>query len=176
MASARRKPSIAPWKDPEFAKRQRRGAENAETRGKYRLQIGVVLPMQELRDDIVENRLATAIIGAAIEVQRHLGAGLVESAYERALCHEFDLRGLRWQSQLPVSADYKGVLIPDAYRLDLMIENLVVVELKVVEKLLPIHEAQLLTYLRFTGKKLGLLLNFHSTPMKSGVRRVVNGL
>lgn len=130
----------------------------------------------DLVDEPVENRISTAIIGAAIEVQRHLGGGLVESVYEQAFCHELGLRGLAFEQQLPVAAHYKGIVLPHAYRLDLLVEDRVVVELKTVERLLPVHEVQLLTYLRFTGKRLGLLLNFHAMPIKSGIRRVVNQL
>lgn len=125
---------------------------------------------------LVENRLAPQIIGAAIEVQRVLGPGLVESAYQVALCRELDLRGLGHQTQVGVSAQYKGVLIPSAYRIDVVVEDRVILEIKAVERLLAVHEAQLLTYLRFTDKRLGLLLNFHAVPMKSGIRRVANNL
>jgi len=125
---------------------------------------------------LVENRLASQIIGAAIEVQRVLGPGLVESAYEMALCRELEILGLGHQTQVGVSANYKGVLIPGAYRIDVVVEDAVILEIKVVERLLPVHESQLLTYLRFTDKRLGLLLNFHAVPMKSGIRRVANNL
>ena len=123
-----------------------------------------------------ENRVATSIIGAAIEVQKHLGPGLMESAYETALCRELELRGLQFSRQTPVSVRYKDVLLVDAYRADLIVEDHVIIEIKAVEHLLPIHEAQLLTYLRFADKRLGLLLNFHTLPLKAGVRRVVNQL
>ena len=124
----------------------------------------------------VENRISAEIIGSAIEVQRHLGTGLIESAYELAFCHELGLRGLRHARQLPLAARYKDIAIPDAYRIDVVVEDLVVVEIKAIDRLLPVHEAQLLTYLRFSGLRLGLLLNFHASPMRSGVRRVVNRL
>ncbi len=123
-----------------------------------------------------ENEISAQIIGAAIEVQRHLGVGLVESAYEIALSHELTLMGLGHERQLPLAASYKGILLQDAYRLDLLVEDKVVVELKTVERLHMIHEAQLLTYLRFSQKRLGLLVNFHAMPLKSGIRRVVNSL
>jgi GxxExxY protein len=127
-------------------------------------------------ESLPENRLATAILGAAVEVHRHLGSGLVESAYETALCHELQLRGIGFARQVAVPVLYKETVLPEAYRLDLIVENRVVVEIKAIERLLPVHEAQLLTYLRFIDKRLGLLLNFHALPMKSGMRRVVNHL
>jgi GxxExxY protein len=123
-----------------------------------------------------EDECATTIIGAAIEVQSHLGPGLVESAYEAALCHELGLRDVHFERQLRTPAIYKGLVLPDAYRVDVLVEHAVVVEIKAVEQLLPIHQAQLLTYLRFTGKRLGLLLNFHATPLKAGIRRIANQL
>lgn len=132
--------------------------------------------MDALSNEPMENGLATVIIGSAIEVQRHLGPGLVKSAYEIALCREMQLRGLSFKRQISIAATYKDILLPDAYRIDLLVEDRVIVELKAIEKLLPIHEAQLLTYLRFTDKRLGLLLNFHSMPMKSGIRRVASNL
>jgi GxxExxY protein len=127
-------------------------------------------------EQLPENRVATAVIGAAIEVQKHLGPGLMESAYETAMVHELGLRGLAHARQTPVSVRYKDVMLVDAYRADLIVADLVIVEIKAIEHLLPIHEAQLLTYLRFADKRLGLLLNFHALPLKAGVRRVVNQL
>ena len=129
-----------------------------------------------MEDRSFEDHCATSIIGAAIEVQSCLGPGLVESAYEFALCHELALRGIACIRQVRTPAVYKGLVLPDAYRVDVMVEDRVVVEIKAIEALLPIHHAQLLTYLRFTGKRLGLLLNFHATPLKSGIRRIANRL
>src|SRR5687767_4763049 len=103
-----------------------------------------------------ENRVATSIIGAAIEVQKYLGPGLLEAAYETALCHELELRGLTFTRQTPVAVRYKSVTLLEAYRADLIVAESVIVEIKAIENLLPIHEAQLLTYLRFAGKRLGL--------------------
>ena len=127
-------------------------------------------------DPRAENSVSAAIIGAAIEVERHLGPGLVESAYEHALCHELSLRNVQFLRQVSVAVHYKGVAVPDAYRLDLIVADQVVVEIKAIQTLLPIHEAQLLTYLKFTDKRLGLLINFNAMPLKSGVKRVVNHL
>ena len=123
-----------------------------------------------------ENECSHLIIGAAIEVHRHLGPGLLEGAYELALWHELGCRGLRSIRQLRLPATYKGVELPESYRIDLLVEDLVIVEVKAVEKLAPIYEVQLLTYLRFANKRLGLLLNFHAAVMRDDVRRVVNNL
>ncbi|MFN0317094.1 MAG: GxxExxY protein [Burkholderiales bacterium] len=123
-----------------------------------------------------ENECSNSIVGAAIEVHRHLGPGLLEGAYELALSHELGLRGLRFVRQTKLAAVYKGLELPESYRIDLMVEDLVIVEVKAVEKLLAIHEVQLLTYLRFANKRLGLLLNFHAAVMRDGVKRVVNNL
>lgn len=123
-----------------------------------------------------ENECSNSIIGAAIEVHRHLGPGLLEGAYELALWHELHCRGLRSSRQLRLPAAYKGLELPEAYRIDLLVEDLVIIEVKAVDKLAPIHEVQLLTYLRFANKRLGLLLNFHAAVMRDGVRRVVNNL
>jgi GxxExxY protein len=123
-----------------------------------------------------ENECSKSVIGAAIEVSRHLGPGLLEGAYELALWHELGCRGLRSNRQLRLPAVYKGNELPESYRIDLLVEDLVIIEVKAVERLLPIHEVQLLTYLRFANKRLGLLLNFHAAVMRDGVRRVVNKL
>jgi len=127
--------------------------------------------------DVVEreraNELSTQVIGAAIEVHRHLGAGLLESAYEGCLCRELSLRGIPFQAQAPLPIEYKGHLVDCAYRLDLVVGDCVIVELKSVDKLEGIHEAQLLTYLRLSKKWLGLLINFNVKYLKSGIRRRV---
>lgn len=123
-----------------------------------------------------ENECSNLIIGAAIEVHKHLGPGLLEGAYELALVHELGLRGIRCSRQLRLPAAYKGVELPESYRIDMLIEELVIVEVKAVDKFAAIHEVQLLTYLRFANKRLGLLLNFQSALMRDGVRRVVNNL
>jgi GxxExxY protein len=118
------------------------------------------------------NKLTEQIIGAAIEVHRELGPGLLESAYQRALAYEFTLRGIAFEEQKLCPIRYKDLLIEDAYRLDFLVEGLVVVELKTVDSLLDVHEAQVLTYLKFTGCHLGLLLNFNSTTLIKGLRRL----
>lgn len=120
--------------------------------------------------------LTQQIIGAAIEVHRALGPGLLESAYETCLCHELTLRQIPFdrQKQLPVL--YKGVEIDCGYRLDSLVADMVVVELKAVEQLTPIHEAQILSYLRLGGWEVGLLINFHVPVLRQGIRRIVFGL
>lgn len=123
-----------------------------------------------------ENECSKLIIGSAIEVHRELGVGLLESAYEAALFHELQASGLKCTRQVALPAVYKGVALEEAYRLDLVVQDLVVVEIKAVQKLMPIHSVQVLTYLKFSGKRLGLLLNFHEPTMREGVRRVVNRL
>jgi GxxExxY protein len=123
-----------------------------------------------------ENECSKLILGAAIEVHRELGVGLLESAYEAALCHELRERSLHYSRQVLLPVRYKGVELGEAYRLDLVVEERVIVEIKAVESLAPIHAVQLLTYLRFADKRLGLLLNFHSAAMRDGIRRVVNRL
>lgn len=123
------------------------------------------------------NQLSYNIIGAAIEVHRVLGPGLLESAYEECLCHELDLRGLPYERQKPLPVVYKGVHLDAGYRLDVLVENRIVLELKAVEALLPIHEAQLLTYLKLGGWQVGLLINFNVEVLKEGgIRRRVWGL
>jgi GxxExxY protein len=123
-----------------------------------------------------ENECSSAIIGAAIEVHRQIGPGLLESAYEAALAHELSLRQLRFQRQVVLPIIYKGLQVTDAYRIDLLVENTVVVEVKAIDRIAPIHEVQLLTYLRFSNRRLGLLLNFHATPLREGIRRIANKL
>ena len=113
------------------------------------------------------------IIGAAITVHRHLGPGLLESAYEECLCYELMEKGIPYTRQVSLPVVYKDIHLDCGYRIDLVAYGNVVVELKTVEKLLPIHEAQLLTYLRLSGHKTGLLINFNSAPLKDGIRRMV---
>jgi len=127
-------------------------------------------------DSVPENALSEAIIGAAIEVHRHLGPGLLESAYEACLCRELKIRDIPLERQKPLSLTYKGESVDCGYRLDIVVGNLVIVEVKTVEQLLPIHEAQVLTYLRLTGLRLGLLLNSNVDVLKSGIKRVALGL
>ncbi len=121
------------------------------------------------------NTLSNEIINAAIEVHKSLGPGLLESAYETCLCHELSLRKIPFDRQYPVPVNYKGVNLDAGYRLDILVDDLVIVEIKAIKKLEPIHEAQLLTYLRLTNKWLGLLINFNVPILKQGIKRKVLG-
>ena len=123
-----------------------------------------------------ENILSNIIIGAAIEVHKTLGPGLLESVYEECLCFELIQKRLNIKRQVQLPVIYKKVKLKCGYKLDIVVEDLVIVELKTVETLLPIHEAQLLTYLKLTNKKLGLLLNFNVPVLKDGIKRIVNNL
>ncbi|HTC91841.1 MAG TPA: GxxExxY protein [Terriglobales bacterium] len=109
------------------------------------------------------------IIAAAIEVHRHLGPGLLESAYEECLCHELHLRNIPFGRQIPLPVEYKGVQLDCSYRIDLLVNEEVILELKAVEKILPVHEAQLLCYLRLMNKRIGLLINFCVPVLKDGI-------
>lgn len=117
--------------------------------------------------------LSNAIIGAAMEVHRALGPGLLESAYEACFAHEMSLRGIPYCSQVALPVEYKGTRLDCGYRMDVVVDERIVVELKTVEAILPIHEAQLLTYLRLSGLRIGLLLNFHSSTLAKGICRRV---
>jgi GxxExxY protein len=119
--------------------------------------------------------LTQLIISAAIKVQRSLGSGLLESAYEVCLAHELRSLGLEVRTQVPLEINYHGLLVPNAYRMDLLVADQVLIELKTVEKLLPVHDSQVLTYLRFSGLRLALILNFWAWPLKAGgIKRVLN--
>ncbi len=122
------------------------------------------------------NQLTSDVIGAAIEVHRALGPGLLESAYEECLCRELQLRHVAFERQVPLRVDYKGLHLDCGYRLDLLVGGAVVVELKAVEALQPVHKAQMLTYLKLGGWQAGLLLNFGAAVLKDGVVRVVHNL
>ena len=120
------------------------------------------------------DELSYFIIGAAIEVHRRLGPGLIEPIYETCLCHEFGLRGIPFERQKPLPIVYKGFHLDCGYRPDIVVDGLVILELKAVERIKPIHEAQLRTYLKLSGIWLGLLMNFNSTVLKDGIHRMVN--
>lgn len=129
-----------------------------------------------VRREMTENDIATKIIGVSIELHKKLGPGLLESAYESAL--EFDLKdsGLKVGRQVPVPFIYKEVKLDAGYKIDLLVENLVIIEIKSFEALAPVHFAQLLTYLKLSNLKLGLLINFNTKLLKEGIHRVVNNL
>jgi len=123
-----------------------------------------------------EDEVSHAVIGAAVEVQRVLGTGLLESAYAAALAVELRERGLSFEREVPVPASYKGQMLGVAFRADFLVERCVLLELKAVELLTELHRAQLLSYLRVSDLRLGLLINFHTFPVVKGVKRVVNQL
>ena len=125
------------------------------------------------RPALQNDPLTEKVIGLGIEVHRHLGPGLLESAYEECLCYELGAADIAFERQVPLPVVYKDAKLDCGYRLDLVIDDKLVVELKTVENLLPIHEAQLLTYLKLSGLKTGLLLNFNSAVLKNGIRRLV---
>lgn len=114
------------------------------------------------------------VIGAAIEVHRNTGPGLMESVYEECLCYELSQLGLTFERQVELPVGYKGIKLKCGFRMDMVVEDAVVLELKTVDQLLPIHSAQLLTYLKLSGKKVGLLINFNETVLKNGLKRVAN--
>ena len=126
----------------------------------------------ETREDLLSNE----IIGASIEVHRHLGPGLLESAYEECLCQELTQRGVRFERQKSLPVTYKNTNLDCGYRLDLVVEGVVILELKAADRLEPIYTAQLLTYLKLSGLKLGILINFNVPFLRTGIKRVVNNL
>lgn len=125
--------------------------------------------MRDMGDDV--NKLTEKIIGAAIEVHRHLGPGLLESAYEACLMYELEQLGLRVEQQKSLPIIYKEIQLEQGYRIDLLVEDAVVIELKAVDEVIPVHEAQILSYLKLSGCQVGLLLNFNVKLLKDGIRR-----
>ncbi len=123
-----------------------------------------------------EDRLSKEVIGAVIEVHRHLGPGLLESAYEECLCKELEIRNIAFQRQKPLAVVYKGITLDCGYKLDIVVEGKVILELKSVNKIEPIHDAQLLTYLKLADLKLGILINFNVPILKEGIKGIVNNL
>lgn len=124
---------------------------------------------------MTENEIATKIIGAAIEVHKQLGPGLLESTYESCLVYELRQMGLEVQQQLALPVIYKEVKLDAGYRIDVLVENKVIIEIKSVEALADIHTAQLLTYLKLKDMKLGLIINFNEVLLKNGIKRILNG-
>lgn len=120
------------------------------------------------------NQITERIIGCSIEVHKALGPGLLESAYEECLCYELSQAGLSFQRQVKLPISYKEVRLDCGYRIDLVVKDLIVVEIKAVERIIPVFEAQLLSYLKLSGKPLGLLLNFHVPVLKNGIKRIRN--
>jgi len=124
-------------------------------------------------DDYPERELTQAIIGALIEVHKHLGPGLLESAYQKCFCRELTLRGIPYECERNIPINYKGVELDCGYRLDVLVHGRVLVEIKSVETLTAVHTAQLLTYMRLLGIRVGLLVNFNVPVLKEGIRRLV---
>jgi GxxExxY protein len=144
----------------------------AETRRRREDKRGIMFdenPEKQRLDAITDK-----IIGAAISVHRVLGPGLLESAYEECLCFELSQMGLKFQRQVPLPVQYKDVTLDCGYRIDIVVENSVIIEIKAVERLIPVHEAQLLSYLKLSKLRVGLLMNFHVPVLKSGLKRIVN--
>ena len=131
---------------------------------------------QEKKEENMDERdpLTAEVIGAAIEVHRELGPGLLESVYEVCLCRELALKGIAYQRQAPLHIVYKGERLDADLRIDILLPGKLILELKAVEKILPVHEAQLMTYLRLTGIHVGLLLNFNVPVLKNGIKRLVH--
>jgi GxxExxY protein len=126
-----------------------------------------------IKDIEALNQITESIIGCAIEVHKVLGPGLLESSYERALCHEFDLHNIHFEKQVKIPILYKQISLGD-YKIDMIVENEIIAELKAVDRFDKIFEAQLLAYLKITNKKLGLLINFNVHTLKDGIRRIIN--
>jgi GxxExxY protein len=125
---------------------------------------------------LIRDPVTAVVIQAAMEVHSALGAGLLESAYEECLCHELSLRNLAFERQVSVPIAYKGIRLDCGYRLDILIPGYLIIEIKATERLLPIHQAQLITYLRLTGIPTGLLINFNVPHLRQGIRRLSNAL
>ncbi|MDD5450979.1 MAG: GxxExxY protein [Desulfovibrionales bacterium] len=125
---------------------------------------------------MTENELSKIILDAAFKIHRALGPGLLESAYEACLVYELKNTGLKVENQCLLPVSYEGVQVDAGYRIDILVEDKIILELKSVDQIAPIHEAQLLTYLKLSGCKLGFLLNFNVTLLKDGIKRMVNGL
>jgi len=123
--------------------------------------------------ELKEKELTEKIIGAAIEVHEYWGPGLIESIYEKSLAFELSLKNIEVKRQVPLNLKYKGYVIDDEFRLDLIVDGKVIIELKVVKELQPIHEAQLLTYMKLTNCHVGLLINFNVTKLRDGIKRMV---
>lgn len=125
---------------------------------------------------MTENEIASIVVDVAYKIHTTIGPGLLESAYEAIFAYELRKRGLQVQRQVSVPIVYEEVNLDEGFRADLIVENLVIIELKAIEHVVPVHKKQLLTYLKLTGKKLGLLINFNEEKIKDGISRVVNGL
>lgn len=126
--------------------------------------------------DLIENRIATDVLNCAFEIHKTLGPGLLESVYEQCLAYEIALKGWSVEMQVPVPMNYKGICFEAGFRMDILVEDKVVIEIKAIENLAPVHFAQTLTYLKMSDKKLALLINFNTKLLKDGIHRIVNNL
>lgn len=144
----------------------RRGAETQRGEDSF---VAAHSPARDVKNDLTER-----IIGACIEIHRRLGPGLLESAYEECLCYELSLAGINFERQKPLPVSYKDVKLDCGYRMDIVVAGQVIVELKTVDEISPLHEAQLLTYLKLSGLNVGLLINFNVPALKQGIKRLVN--
>jgi GxxExxY protein len=124
---------------------------------------------------MMHDEVTDKVIAAALKVHSALGAGLLESTYTACLLHEFRLAGMQFEHQVTLPITYQGATLPAGYRIDFLVENCVIVEIKAVEKLLPLHMAQLITYLKLSGRSVGLLINFNVPHLRQGLKRLVNG-
>ena len=131
---------------------------------------------ESAKEILTENDLSYRIIGIAIELHKNLGPGLLESVYENSLAYDLREAGFEVGQQIPMPLVYKGVKMDNGYRIDLLVENKIIVEIKSIETLAPVHYAQTLTYLKLSEKKLGLLINFNTDKLKEGIHRIVNKL
>ena len=138
--------------------------------GNYRVR------MQRGLSAVRENEISREIVDAAFKIHTKLGAGLLESVYEAVMAYELQKRGLRFERQKPIPVVYEGIHLKEGFRADFIVENLVIIELKSVENIAPVHKKQLLTYLRLTNKRLGLLINFNTDLIKNGITRIANNL
>lgn len=125
---------------------------------------------------MTENELAAIVVDTSLNIHKSLGPGLLESAYESILVYDLGIKGLQVERQVPLPLIWHGMIVHDSFRADIIVEKKLIIELKSVEKLLPVHKKQVITYLKVSGFKLGLLLNFGSSLMKEGIVRLVNGL
>jgi GxxExxY protein len=128
---------------------------------------------EESRQDVEFDDLSNKVIGCALEVHRHLGPGLLESAYAQCVAHELSIAGIPFELERPIPVNYKGKRLDCGFRADIMVDDSLIVELKSVQELLPIHEAQLLTYMKLAGVRIGLLMNFNVRVLKDGLKRMV---
>lgn len=153
-----------------------KGTKNGKTKNSCNVSYWIMIDNSLHNDDLKlkADELSRNIIGAAIEVHKTLGPGLLESVYEECLCYELTLRGIPFERQVMLPIMYKGLKLEYEYRVDLVVDDSVIVELKAVENIDKVHEAQLLTYLRLRNSWLGLIINFNTVLLKDGIRRMVN--